>query len=468
MMDDSLAKRATGLAIACAIVLAALFAPPFGGLAREGMLALGLLCGAVALWVCGTLPTGVTGLCATVLLFALGAVDSFGEAFSGYTTLNVWFILAVFCMTAIMQRSSLGLRLARRLVDLAGASSRRLVFAFMWVSAIVSTVMTDAGAAVVTMGIAVAVLNSLGVEKGRSNLGRCLLLGITFASFIGGFATPVSHALNVVGSGLYQQATGQAVNFLEWTAVGVPLMFVMLPVTWFFLTRAFPPEEIDGATVRRAVDEAVSVGAWSAVDTKALTFVIAMPAAWIASSFVPNADPTVVTIIGLALMFLPGIDLLDWKFFSGCVNWNVFLMLGGIMCLGNAIQSTGCAEFFSSIFMGWGIMDMDPFAVMLLVAFAVYALQTVLPVAPAFLTLLLPLLVPYAQAAGISPLVPVLVMCSLLAGNFLLPLNPNSVVTYGEGYYSFIDMLRGGWAAAIVHVVAVVAASFAVTGLFWP
>ncbi|MCI8468574.1 MAG: carboxylate transporter [Eggerthellaceae bacterium] len=464
--DDVSAKRVIGLVLGVVLVAVAGLAPDSWGLTREGMLALGLLGGAVVFWVCDVLPMGVTGLLATVLLFPLGAVDTFAQAFSGFTTLNVWFILAVFSMTAIMSRSTLGLRLARRLIDLSGSDSRRLVLAFMGVSAIVSTVMTDAGAAVVTMSIAIAVLNSLGAERGSSNLGRCLLLGITFAAFIGGFATPVSHALNVVGSGIYQQATGQAVSFVEWAAVGVPMALLMVPITWFFLVRAFPPEPIDAAVVGRAVDDAISIGEWSLVDTKALAFVVAMPVAWVASSFTTVLDPTIVTIIGLACMFLPFVDLLDWRYFAGCVNWNVFLMLGGIMCLGNAIQSTGAAAFFSGLFMGSGILDLSPFVVMLVVAFAVYALQTVLPVAPAFLTLLLPLLIPYAQAVGISPLIPVLVMCSLLAGNFLLPLNPNSVVTYSEGYYSFFDMFRGGWKAAVVHVVLVVTVSFAVTALF--
>lgn len=460
-------KRIVGGVLGAFVLVAAVVLPAFPMLSREGMLALGILIAAVAMWVCDTLPIGITGLLCTALLYVFGAVDSFAAAFSGFTTLNVWFILAIFCMTAIMQKSSLGSRLARKLISLSGASSKRLVLAFMAVSAITSTIMTDAGAAVVTMGLAIAVLDGLGAEKGRSNLGKCLMLGIAMGATIGGFATPVSHALNVVGSGLYEQATGTQVNFLEWMSVGIPVAVSMVPIAWFFLVRAFPPEEIDRATVKRVVDETIRVGAWGAVDTKALVFIVAMPCMWISASFFPSLDPTVVTIIGLALMFLPCIDLLDWEYFAKCVNWNVFLMLGGIMCLGNAISSTGVSDLLSTLFLDSGIMSLNPYFALLAMAFAVYLAQTVLPVAPAFCTLLLPILIPYAEAAGISPLAPVLIICALLAGNFLLPLNPNNVITYSTGYYRFTEMAKGGWKPFVAHVVLVVTASVYITGMFW-
>lgn len=460
-------KRIVGGVLAVVALVAANMLPPSSMLSREGMLALGILISAVAMWVCDTLPMGITGLLCTALLCVFGAVDSFAAAFSGFTTLNVWFILAIFCMTAIMQKSSLGSRLARKLISLSGASSRRLVLAFMMVSAIISTIMTDAGAAVVTMGLAIAVLDGLGAEKGKSNLGKCLMLGIAMGATIGGFATPVSHALNVVGSGLYEQATGVQVNFLEWMSVGIPVSALMVPIAWFFLVRTFPPEEIDQTTVERVVGETIRIDAWNTVDTKALVFIVGMPCMWISASFIPSLDPTIVTIIGLAFMFFPGIDLLDWEYFAKCVNWNVFLMLGGIMCLGNAISATGVSDLLSSLFLNSGIMSLDPYVALLVMAFAVYLAQTILPVAPAFCALLLPLLIPYAEAVGISPLAPVLIVCALLAGNFLLPLNPNNVITYSVGYYKFTEMAKGGWKPFVAHVVLVVTGAMFITGMFW-
>lgn len=470
MASGGMAKRIVGAVFACAMLMAGCLLPEIqaGGvtLSHEGAVSLGCLLAAVALWACGTVPIGIAGLLCTVLLFVLGAVPTFGQAFSGYQTLNVWFILAIFCMTAIIQRSSLGLRLARQIVSVAGMNPKRLVLAFMIVSACISTIMTDAGAAVVTMGVALAVLDGVKATPGESNFGRCLLLGVTFAAAIGGFATPVSHPLNIVNSGLYESVTGQQVNFLEWACVGLPAAVVLVPVTWALLIRTFPPEDISSDVLRPVVNNAVSVGGWTLVDKKAMVFIVVLPVMWVASSFVSFLDPTVVTIIGLALMFVPGIDLLDWDYFCRCVNWNVFLMLGSIMCLGNAVAASGASSLLSWAFEATGVMTLNPIVALLIIAVIVYLAQTVLPVAPAFCTLLMPVLIPYAVSMGISPLVPTLVLSALLAGNFLLPLNPNNVITYGPGYYSFFDMARGGWKPASAQIALVVLLSIGVTSVF--
>lgn len=460
-------KRLIGACLAIIAVVFSLVVAPPEGLTHEGVVSLGVLVAAVLLWVFETTSLGVAGLLCVVLLFVCGAVDSFPQAFYGFTTLNTWFVFSIFCMTAILQKSSLGARLARKIISLSGASSKRLVLAFIIVSAIVSTVMTDAGAAVVSMGLAIAVLEALRAEKGVSNLGKCLLIGVTFGAALGGFATPVSHALNIVNSGLYQQATGLPISFVDWMVVGVPVIVIMIPITWFFLVKAFPPEAIDVDVVSRAVDDAIQVNTWDSTDTKALVFLIALPIMWVVGSFFPMLDPSVVTIIGLALMFMPGINLLDWDYFVKCVNWDIFLMLGSLMSLGNAVSSTGASVFISDAFLNSGITLINPVIAMLIVGAVLYLLNTVLPIAPAICTLFLPFLIPYATAVGMSPMVPVLIASALLAGNFFLPINPNSVMTYGTGYYSFTDMAKGGWIAGVLHVFVITFASLLITGYFF-
>lgn len=462
---NQLAKRSAGAIIGVIIIIACCLAPANELLSHQALVSLGILAGAVSFWVCGTLSLGVTGIACCTLLYVLGAVPSFPEAFKGFTTLNVWFIMAIFCMTAIIERSSLGLRLARRIFSICGSSSKKLILAFMLLSAIFSVFMTDAGSCACTMGIAIGVLNGLDAKPGQSNLGKASLLGITFASYIGGFLTPVSHALNVVGSGLYEQIVGVQVNFVQWMLVGTPVGIIMIFVCWLFLIRTFPPEEIDLERVSAAINENVKVASWTSLDTKSLIFILGLPVLWVISSLLSIVDPTTITILGLALMFMPGIDLLDWEFFCKRVSWDVFLMLGGVMSIGAAIQSTGAGGAISTIATQSGILSFNPLLVMLVFGAISYYLMTALPISPAYITLTLPILIPYAVSAGINPLIPVVVLCGLLAGNFLLPFNPNSAVTFSGGYYSVSDMIKGGWKAAIVHIIVIPIVAYFVLGL---
>ena len=124
-------KRVIGAALAVAFIVASYCIPGSESLSREGIMAIGVLLASVAMWFCGTMPQGVVGLVGVVLLVFLGVAPSLTEALSGFTSATTWFILCVFCMTAIMQKSTLGLRLTRALIGWAGANSRKLVFAFM-------------------------------------------------------------------------------------------------------------------------------------------------------------------------------------------------------------------------------------------------------------------------------------------------------------------------------------------------
>ncbi len=455
----TLTKRLAGIVLAIVFVMAGLLLPQMESLSREGMISLGILFGAVAMWFCDSMPKGVTGIISVALLVLLGARETLGQALSGFTAGTTWFILCVFCMTAIMQRSSLGLRLTRALVTWAGSNSRKLVFAIMLGTAIASFFMTDTGAVVLGMSMSLPLLHAIGAKPLSSNLGRCLMLGTAFAGVIGGFALPCGHSLNILGIGVMESTLGETVSFLGWMAVGLPIFAIILPVTWFLLTKAFPPESLVGKEELIAKN-AKDLGAFSAKDAKALFVIVLLPILWIAGNWIPLLNTTIVAMIGLALIFLPGMDLMSWREFQDIAGWNVFLFFGSVMCLGDAVSATGGTDFIAQLFLGSGIMNVPPFLALLIVGYVLYLIHTICPVAPALCMLFLPPLLTWAQAVGIPTVVPVFVVASITAGSFLVPLNPTIAVTYDQGFYRFGEVAKGGWLAAIIFVFVTVCWSF--------
>ena len=87
-------KETAGLVVGAGFVAAGFFLPPVMGLSHEALLSLGILMGAVCLWFCGSMATGVVGVLASLLLLVLGVVPSFDVAFSGYVSTTTWFVLA--------------------------------------------------------------------------------------------------------------------------------------------------------------------------------------------------------------------------------------------------------------------------------------------------------------------------------------------------------------------------------------
>lgn len=452
-------KRVIGAVLAVVIILVACAMPASEELSHEGIMAIGVLLASVAMWFCGTMPQGVVGLIGVVLLVFLSVVPSLTEALSGFTSATTWFILCVFCMTAIMQKSTLGLRLTRALIGWAGDNSRKLVFSFMLGTAFASFFMTDTGAVVLGMSMALPLLKAVDAKPGSSNLGKCLMLGVAFAGVLGGFALPCGHSLNILGIGIMESTVGETVSFLGWMAVGIPIFAIMLPTTWWLLTRVFPPESL---TDKREIIEANSAsrGAWSSKDKKSLCVVILLPVLWIAGNWIGPLNTTIVAMVGVALLFLPGMDLMTWREFQDIAGWNVFLFFGTVMCLGNAVASTGGTDFIANLFLNSGVLNIHPFFVLLIVGYVMYVIHTFCPVAPALCLLFLPPLLMWAQAAGVPTVIPVFVVASITAGSFLVPLNPTIVITYDQGYYKFGEVAKGGWLAALIFVFVTVCWSF--------
>lgn len=92
------------------------------------------------------------------------------------------------------------------------------------------------------VGVVLKVIEAQGVKKGdKSNPARDLMIMIAAGAGVGGFGTPIGVASNMSAISMMESATGKSVNFAQWTAVGYPVMFVTVILTWGVLMLLFPP-----------------------------------------------------------------------------------------------------------------------------------------------------------------------------------------------------------------------------------
>ena len=450
------AKQAVGFVLAVVSIAGSYFIPGCPELTHEAIAACGILLGAVFMWFCGTMPTGVVGLLGCLALFALGIRPQFADAFSGYTSTTAWFVLGVYCMTALMQKSSLGVRLTKRFIMWAGADSRKLVFAIMLATACMSSIMTDTGAVALSMSFVLPLLDLIGAERGKSNLGKCLLLGVSLGALIGGFTTPCGHSLNVLSIGILEQTTGDTVSYLSWMVYGVPVAAVVLPCAWKALVHAFPPESITQDKVDELMSSQFQTGAFTALDVKCLVLMIVLPALWIAGNWIGMLNSTSIALLGMILLFVPGMNIVSWKEFEHLASWNLFLFFGGVLSIGGEVQATGAATFIANAFLGSGILGLPVFAALLIIATFLYLIHTVCPISPAWCAIFMPPLLVFAQTVGLASVAPTFMIVCLIAGSYLVPLCPAMNMTYDTGWYSFKDTSRAGWLASIALVAAAV------------
>ena len=65
-------------------------------------------------------------------------------------------------------------------------------------------------------------------------LGGALMLGVAHAATIGGIGTPVGTPTNLIGIAFFERA-GETIAFIDWMAMALPIMLLMMPLAWLFL-----------------------------------------------------------------------------------------------------------------------------------------------------------------------------------------------------------------------------------------
>ena len=444
-------KKVAGIILAILSVALSYCIPSSDTLSREGITALAVLLGAVALWLTETLPAGVTGLAALVFMVVLGISDM-SSAFSGFSGSTVYFTIAIFSLSVITIKSSFGYRIIAFTLRLAKADSRKLVLAFMAAAAPLSTIMSNMSVTAMFMGLCYTIFKQIGAKPGKSNLAKCLLIGIPMATMNGGMATPAGSSNNILAMGLFEQLTGQSISFLQWTVVGLPLAILLTPVSWFFITAILKPEPIKETDLAELYQK-LNTGTLSTYDRKVLVFLIGLPVLWILGSWVPTLNVTTVSILGLALMFVPGIDLLTWDEFQKGVPWTVVLMMGSVLSLGGIVAKTGGIGFITSTFLSSSIMRLGIVPLLIISFSFIYLTNSFLPVGPALIGLFFTPLVGICTNAGLSAAIPGMIMAFTLSGSYLLPLNPNNLITYDGGYYTPSEVFKTGILPSVIMLV---------------
>ncbi len=108
---------------------------------------------------------------------------------------------------------------------------------------------------------------------------------------------------------ILQQATGTSISVLDWVLVALPVVIIMTPICWFFITAILKPEPIADSCLQGIRDQAAGAKKIEAYEVKAILVIGAMLVLWIVGNWVPVLNATVVALIGLTVMFLPGMDL---------------------------------------------------------------------------------------------------------------------------------------------------------------
>jgi sodium-dependent dicarboxylate transporter 2/3/5 len=424
---------------------------------------------AITIWVAAWWITEPISIPATSLiplaLFPLFGILSPDDVARAYGHKLVLLMLGGFMLSAAMEKSGAHKRIALGMVNFFGSGSgRRLVFGFMAASAVLSMWISNAATTLMLLPIAMAVVSQTSNRKFQI----ALLLGIAYGASVGGVATPIGTPPNLVFMGVYQEATGVEIGFLDWMKMALPVVLIMLPIVGFWLTRGIGT--IDPIKLP-------SVGTWRKEEIRTLLVFGLTAVFWVTRQqpfggwvgfaeglgmSLPYANDASVALIGVLFLFvLPcgqGGKLLDWET-AVKIPWGVLVLFAGGLCLAGAFKSSGLSEM-----LGNSISSLGTLPVLLSIASICLAVTFLTEVTSntATTTILLPILVTGAIAAGVEPklfMIPATISASFA---FMLPVaTPPNAIVFGSEKFSVSEMAREGLVLNLVGILIVTLVCYA-------
>lgn len=410
------------------------------------------------LWITEALPIPVTALIAIALFPSVGVLTpaQVGQAFGSPTVILV---LGGFILSAAMVASGAHRRVALGMVNLiGGTSSRRIVFGFMCAAAFLSMWISNAATSLMLLPVALAIIERAEDRK----LATPLLLGLAYASSIGGLGTPIGTPANLVFIENYAIATGEEVSFTQWMRWGVPIAILLLPVCFFWLTR--------NLDYKKPLD-LPATGEWQTEEKRVLLVFAVTAMAWMTRSEpfggwsgligLPGVtDASIAVLAAISLFIVPdgnGGKLLDWDSASR-IPWGILLLLGSGFTIARAFTESGLSTILGDALSGLSAL---PVIAMIAGLCLVVTFMTELTSNTATTTLLMPILAAAAAAAGLDPIYMMLPAALTASCAFMLPTatTPNTVA-FSSGRFPLRKMVSEGVTLNILGVVVVTIASY--------
>ena len=420
-----------------------------------------------ALWITEPIPIPVTSLLPIVLLPILGVMD-IRAATAPYGHPLIFLFMGGFILALAMQKSQLHKRIALNLLLRFGTNPTALVGGFMVTCACLSMWVTNTATTMMMLPIGLSVIQLFreknpNHERGVVNFSMALLLAIAYAATIGGLGTLIGTAPNAFMASFYEQRYGQEIDFLEWMKVGIPLMIIFLPITWFLLVKFLYPQTLSSSAEIKTyiITELHQLGAWSRHEKIVANIFLLTIALWVFKGFILSILPfiqglndTSIALFAAIILFLIPVNAKQGKFamdWESCkqLPWGLFLLFGGGLSLAGAITKSGLSEQIGSLLGAFidvlGGVELGALLVVAMIV-ALIIFLTEITSNTATTAAFLPVMVALAEQVAMEPPLLLLVPTTLAAScAFMLPVaTPPNAVIYGSGLLRVEDMVRAG------------------------
>lgn len=440
----------------------------------------------VIYWVFQPIPIPVTSILALTLAILLD-IASPNTVFGSFSSPTLFLLIGGFLITQSMLKYDLGKRVALGVLSIPGigGSTKRIVIAFGLLAALLSSVIDNGAVASMLVPIAIALIRTLSDDM-RSPDGKApserplrfasaLMLVTAYGATVGALLTPFGDAANMVGREFIYREFGTLMSVDAWMVISIPIvviLFVCLVSAVLFINRpeiAHLPDAKQqflrssrelGRMSRGEINTAIVFGL--AVFLWFLPAPVALLGGHSSDFHIflnERLQPSVVAILAACSLFVIPISrqqgfTLRWRD-TRSMDWGPILLVGSALALGSLMNETGLAQVIGS-----GLATRIEGASALTISFIASAMAIMFSEISTNLvsiTVLVPSIVPVAEAGGADPLAVALIATFSAIYGFMLPISTSAnAIAYGSGQIPIWRMIKTGFIVDLSGILIIV------------
>ena len=415
---------------------------------------------ATLMWVMEVVPSWATSVAimGLMLLFAsdsgikwmcdpeqVGGLLSYKGIMACFADPVIMLFIGGFILAIAATKTGLDAQLAKVLLKPFGKKSDNVLLGFLLITGLFSMFVSNTATAAMMLTFLTPVFRQLPPEgKGRI----ALALSIPIAANLGGMGTPIGTPPNTIAMKYLNDPEGLnlGLGFGQWMMFMLPLVIVLLVISWLILRRLFPFSQ---KTIVLNIEGGMKKGLKTniVIVTFAVTVLL-----WLLDT-VTGINSYTVALIPFVVFSLCGIiDRRDLEE----INWSVIWMVAGGFVLGYGLNASGLAELaVKNIPFG----DFSPLIILLLSGLICYGLSNFISNS-ATAALLMPILTIVCAAMGdkldaIGGTPTILIGVAIASSSaMVLPIStPPNALAYATNLVRQEDMAKTGIIVGILSMV---------------
>lgn len=421
-------------------------------------------------WITGPVDYAVTGFL-PIIVNAFFQLTDMSAVISNYASETILLLLGASIITVSWEETGLDKRIAARFLGFIGESLRNQIVFWFILAAALSSVLPNAVVCATLAPIAVAMLRYVGEgDIEHSRVGKKLLLTIAYAAGLGGIASPLGGAMNLVTVDYIQQLTGEEYIYMHWVIRFLPIVIVLVAVNIIFMLRDVKKDETLGGSkeyFQRAYRELapMSFEEKSSLALFAIATVLAFTRQFY-QDLLPGLKPAYAFMTCAVIAFLivnkKGERVMTWKSAQTKIIWDLLFIFAGGLAVGTLISSTGAAQNIGDAVAAMGLTGglMTVFVII-----TVTLLMSDVTSNTATAAVAIPIVISIIQGIGLNP-IPWIYIASI--GVNLSYMLPTSIRAIPVGYgLPPKYMLKEGWKMTILVIISMTAVAYVLLK-FWP